>query len=113
MGWVGDEGSGLCLLVAPREDRAAGDGWWSRQRRDSVCTGVDCTRQDRQEYRQDKTATGWRQRQSMLIEELVANTDRVRLAFIHGAGEMTVRCARYLAGEENDAGSSAKSRARV
>ena len=71
----------------------------------------DCTRQDRQEYRQDKTATGWRQRQSMLIEELVANTDRVRLAFIHGAGEMTVRCARYLAGEENDAGSSAKSRA--
>jgi hypothetical protein len=43
----------------------------------------------------------------------VANTDRVRLAFIHAAGEMTVRCARYLAGEENDAGSSAKSRARV
>jgi hypothetical protein len=34
---VGDDGSGLCLLVASREDRAA-DGWWSRQRR--VCTGL-------------------------------------------------------------------------
>jgi hypothetical protein len=43
----------------------------------------------------------------------VAKTDRVRLAFIHGAGEMTVRCARYLAGEENDADSSAKLRGRV
>ena len=41
----------------------------------------------------------------------MAKTDRVRLAFIHGAGEMTVRCARYLAGEENDADSSAKLRA--
>ena len=30
---VGDDGSGLCLLVSSREDRAAADGWWSRQRR--------------------------------------------------------------------------------
>jgi hypothetical protein len=36
LGWVGDEGAGLCLLVASREDRAAADGWWSKQRRVSV-----------------------------------------------------------------------------
>jgi hypothetical protein len=55
--WVGDDGSGLCLLVASREDRAAADGWWSRQRR--VCTGLYKTVQGKIDGRIDKT----RQRQ--------------------------------------------------
>jgi hypothetical protein len=54
---VGDDGSGLCLLVACREDRAAGDGWWSGQRR--VCMYRTGTVQGRIDSSIDKT----RQRQ--------------------------------------------------